>query len=60
MVIGFLSPEMEKESESFWEREYARHLAAGKEIATLLSEMEEETDDDQWDGLVSLGNGIRG
>jgi hypothetical protein len=59
--IGFLSPEMEKESSLFWEREYQRHLAAESEIAAILSEMgDEEPDDSGWDGLVSLGNGIRG
>lgn len=58
--IGFLSPEMEKETDLFWEREYQRHMAADKEIAAILSEEGEEELDNAWDGLVSLGNGIRG
>jgi len=59
--IGYLSPEAEQERQAFWERETARHEAAEVQINTFLSELEEgEEREPLWDGLVDLGNGIRG
>lgn len=59
--IGWFSEEAEAERQRFWEAELARHEAAEAEIAALLAEIgDEEPDDSAWDGLVDLGNGIRG